>query len=62
MTACIPDDPAYCFCSVAETDDEPPQIRGRILRRPEQLPGLAGIAVPHQDVPDVDERGATGAR
>ena len=27
MTACIPDDPAYCFCPVAEADDEPPQIR-----------------------------------
>jgi len=63
MTACIPDDPAYCFCSVAETGDEPPQIRGHILRRREPVPGLAGVAVPHQDVPDVvDERGATGAR
>ena len=27
MTASIPDDPAYCFCPVAETDGEPPQIR-----------------------------------
>ena len=27
MTACILDDPAYCFCPIAETDDEPPQIR-----------------------------------
>ena len=27
MTPCIPDDPAYCFCPVAEADDEPPQIR-----------------------------------
>ena len=27
MTASIPDDPAYCFCPVAEADDEPPQIR-----------------------------------
>ena len=27
MTACIPDDPAYCFCPIAEEDGEPPQIR-----------------------------------
>ncbi len=27
MTASIPDDPAYCFCPVAEVGDEPPQIR-----------------------------------
>ena len=27
MTACIPDDPAYCFCPLADTDGEPPQIR-----------------------------------
>ena len=27
MTACIPDDPAYCFCPLADSDDEPPQIR-----------------------------------
>ena len=27
MTACIPDDPAYCFCPLADGDDEPPQIR-----------------------------------
>ena len=27
MTACIPDDPAYCFAPLAEGDDEAPQIR-----------------------------------
>ena len=27
MTACIPDDPAYCFCPLADVDGEPPQIR-----------------------------------
>lgn len=27
MTACIPDDPAYCFCPLADGDGEPPQIR-----------------------------------
>ena len=27
MSASIPDDPAYCFCPVAEADGEPPQIR-----------------------------------
>ena len=27
MTACIPDDPAYCFCPLADSDGEPPQIR-----------------------------------
>ena len=26
MTACIPDEPTYCFCPVAEADGEPPQI------------------------------------
>ena len=27
MTACIPDDPTWCFAPVADTDGEPPQIR-----------------------------------
>ena len=27
MTACIPHDPTYCFCPLAEGDDEAPQIR-----------------------------------
>ena len=27
MTACIPDDPSYCFCPVSDADGEPPQIR-----------------------------------
>ena len=27
MTACIPDDPAYCFAPVADVDAELPQIR-----------------------------------
>ena len=27
MTACIPDDPAYCFAPVADADGELPQIR-----------------------------------
>ncbi len=27
MTACIPDEPTYCFAPVAEADGEPPQIR-----------------------------------
>ena len=27
MTACIPDNPAYCFCPVADDEGEPPQIR-----------------------------------
>ena len=27
MTACIPDDPIYCFCPVSDADGEPPQIR-----------------------------------
>ena len=27
MTACIPDDPTYCFAPVADADGEPPQIR-----------------------------------
>ena len=26
MTACIPDDPTYCFAPIADTDGEPPQI------------------------------------
>jgi len=27
MTACLPDDPTYCFCPMADEDGEPPQIR-----------------------------------
>ncbi len=27
MTACLPDDPTYCFCPVDDGDGEPPQIR-----------------------------------
>ena len=27
MSACIPDDPTYCFCPVSDDDGEPPQIR-----------------------------------
>ena len=27
MTACIPDEPVYCFAPVTDTDGEPPQIR-----------------------------------
>ena len=27
MTACIPDEPTYCFAPVTDTDGEPPQIR-----------------------------------
>ena len=27
MTACIPDDPVYCFAPVSDADGEPPQIR-----------------------------------
>ena len=27
MTACIPDEPTFCFAPVADTDGEPPQIR-----------------------------------
>ncbi len=27
MTACIPDDPVYCFAPVTDTEGEPPQIR-----------------------------------
>ena len=27
MTACLPDDPTYCFAPVSDTDGEPPQIR-----------------------------------
>ena len=27
MTACLPDDPAYCFYPAADNDGEPPQIR-----------------------------------
>ncbi len=27
MTACIPDQPTYCFAPVTDTDGEPPQIR-----------------------------------
>ena len=27
MTACIPDEPAYCFCPVSDADGEPPHIR-----------------------------------
>ena len=27
MTACIPDDPIYCFCPVSDADGEPLQIR-----------------------------------
>ena len=27
MTACIPDDPTYCFAPLADADGEPPQIR-----------------------------------
>ena len=38
MTACIPDEPVYCFAPVSDEDGEPPQIR--IL-----VDGL-GVAVP----------------
>ena len=38
MTACIPDEPTYCFAPVTDTDGELPQIR--IL-----IEGL-GLAVP----------------
>ena len=27
MTACIPDEPIYCFCPISDADGEPPQIR-----------------------------------
>ena len=27
MTACIPDEPVYCFCPISDADGEPPQIR-----------------------------------
>ena len=27
MTACIPDDPTYCFCPISDADGEPSQIR-----------------------------------
>ena len=27
MTACIPDDPAYCFYPAVDDDGDPPQIR-----------------------------------
>ncbi|MCY4397221.1 MAG: hypothetical protein OXC10_19020 [Rhodospirillaceae bacterium] len=27
MTACLPDDPAYCFYPAVDHEDEPPQIR-----------------------------------
>ena len=27
MTACIPDEPTYCFYPVSDADGEPPQIR-----------------------------------
>ena len=27
MTACISDDPTYCFCPISDADGEPPQIR-----------------------------------
>ena len=27
MTACIPDEPTYCFAPFTDTDGEPPQIR-----------------------------------
>ncbi len=27
MTACLPDNPAYCFYPATEDDGEPPQIR-----------------------------------
>lgn len=27
MTACIPDEPIYCFAPVTDTDGEPPRIR-----------------------------------
>ena len=27
MTACLPDNPSYCFCPLADGDGEPSQIR-----------------------------------
>ena len=27
MTACLPDDPTYCFYPAADSEGEPPQIR-----------------------------------
>ena len=46
MTACIPDDPAYCFCPLADDDDEPPQIRilveGLAFAIPTALVALTG--------------------
>ncbi len=27
MTACIPDEPTYCFAPLADAEGEPPQIR-----------------------------------
>ena len=38
MTACIPDEPTYCFCPVSDADGEPPQIRIMVEGLPFSVP------------------------
>ena len=46
MTACIPDDPAYCFVPFADEDGEPPQIRLLVEGLPFAIP-TALVAISH---------------
>ena len=48
MTACIPDDPAYCFYPHADEDGEPPQIRILVEGLAFAIP-TALIAIDHDE-------------
>ena len=48
MTACIPDDPAYCFVPLADGDRGPPQIRILVEGLAFAIP-TALIALNHAD-------------
>ena len=48
MTACLPDDPTYCFCPVAEVAGEPPQIRILVEGFSFAIP-TALVALSHDD-------------
>ena len=48
MTACLPDNPAYCFCPVADDEGEPPQIRILVEGLDFAIP-TALVALSHTD-------------
>ena len=55
MTACIPDDPTYCFCPVSDADGEPPQIRILVEGLAFAVP-TALVALSHADGMTVCDR------